>query len=198
MKKFFVFLFLCASLWGKININDATRYELMTIGGLDAGRADMLINYRKSREITDENQLKNITGFGGYDTTRLAQNFDLQALPKPQPAPEPKKESEQNIIIIQPEKRVYVNHPPRYRYEQNFGNGITIIEEGNLRRRPLPPRYEEHRGRRFGAHEQNRVAKPAPVPQHLTTQRAKSSQNNCVMRNGICISGEVRARGVWR
>ena len=65
MKKIILILIFFELAFGKININDADRYELMTIGKLDAGRADMLINYRKNKEITDKNQLKLITGFNG-------------------------------------------------------------------------------------------------------------------------------------
>ncbi|MBR2156607.1 MAG: helix-hairpin-helix domain-containing protein, partial [Campylobacter sp.] len=78
MKKIILILIFFEIAFGKININDADRYELMTIGKLDAGRADMLINYRKNKEITDKNQLKLITGFGGYDTSVLEENFDIK------------------------------------------------------------------------------------------------------------------------
>ena len=197
MRKILLFLIFAALAWGKININEATRYELMTLGGLDAGRADMLMKYREAREISDASQFRNITGFGGYNTSKLEQNFAIEALPIPEPEPEVKKEVEQNIIIIQPEKKVYVDHPPRYRYEQNYGNGITIIEEGNIYgRRMPPPHYEEKRRPRTT---QN-VAKPTTVPQHITTQPAKKTTNSCQYRdrNGVCVEANVGVKGVWR
>lgn len=45
MKNLVILALLVSLAAAKININEASRYELMTIGGLDAGRADMLMQY---------------------------------------------------------------------------------------------------------------------------------------------------------
>ena len=168
MKKFVLFLVFFELAFGKININDADRYELMTIGKLDAGRADMLINYRKNKEITDANQLKLITGFGGYDTSVLEANFDIKEKPilKEEPKEEPK-------TIIQPvqvvEKTRIIHAPPRYKKESTFGN-ITITETGSIR----PP---------YRTHPQGRYENLHKIPQR---------NDNCFINGGnICIHGEI-------
>lgn len=175
MKKIILILIFFEIAFGKININDADRYELMTIGKLDAGRADMLINYRKNKEITDKNQLKLITGFNGYDTSILEENFDIKEKEKPVVKEEPKEESK---TIIQPvqvvEKTRIIHAPPRYKKERTFGD-ITITETGSLR----PPYRNPHRipNRKYD----NRY--PHRIPQI----------NSECFRNGdnICISGEI-------
>ena len=50
MKNLVILALLVSLAAAKININEASRYELMTIGGLDAGRADMLMQYRQIAE----------------------------------------------------------------------------------------------------------------------------------------------------
>ena len=174
MKKIILILIFFEIAFGKININDADRYELMTIGKLDAGRADMLINYRKNKEITDKNQLKLITGFNGYDTSVLEENFEIKEKEKPVVKEEPK---EQEKTIIQPvqviEKTRIIHAPPQYRRQSTYGD-ITITETGSLR----PP----YRNR---AYPQGRYDNRYP---HKIPQR-----NSDCFRNGsnICVSGEI-------
>ncbi|MBQ2431156.1 MAG: hypothetical protein II500_04075 [Campylobacter sp.] len=173
MKKIILILIFFEIAFGKININDADRYELMTIGKLDAGRADMLINYRKNKEITDKNQLKLITGFNGYDTSILEENFEIKEKEKPVVKEEPKEEPK---TIIQPvqvvEKTRIIHAPPRYRRESTYGD-ITITETGSLR----PPYRNSHR-----------------IPNHRYDSHYRIPQRNSdCFRNGsnVCISGEI-------
>ena len=173
MKKIILILIFFEIAFGKININDADRYELMTIGKLDAGRADMLINYRKNKEITDKNQLKLITGFNGYDTSVLEENFEIKEKEKPVVKEEPK---EQEKTIIQPvqviEKTRIIHAPPRYRRQSTYGD-ITITETGSLR----PPYRNPHR-----------------IPNHRYDNHYRIPQRNSdCFRNGsnVCISGEI-------
>ena len=82
MKNLLIFSLFCALIFAKSNINLADRYELMKYGELDAGRADMLILYREKHEISDKDDLQKISGFDGFDTKKLEQNFIIAPLPK--------------------------------------------------------------------------------------------------------------------
>ncbi|MBO7475340.1 MAG: hypothetical protein J6T36_00185 [Campylobacter sp.] len=169
MKKLVLILIFFDLIFAKININDADRYELMTIGKLDAGRADMLINYRKNKEITDKNQLKLITGFNGYDTSILEENFDIKE--KEKPVVEEKKEEPKTIIqpVQVVEKTRIIHAPPRYKKETTFGD-ITITETGTIR----PPYRYPHRA-------------PSRYPHKIPQRNSDCFRNG----NNICISGEV-------
>ena len=137
-----VILALLASLaLAKININEASRYELMTIGGLDAGRADMLIKYREKREISSVDELNSINGFAGYDTTKLQQSFELSARANAQQPVKP----DRDIVVVEKTRTRTVYGGSTYRRVENYGNGITITETGTFP--PPPPRgYGRHGG----------------------------------------------------
>jgi len=65
MKKLLVLLmlsltFLCAS----IDLNTATKAQLMEIKGIGEKKAEKLMEYRKTNKITKVNALKKIKGFG--------------------------------------------------------------------------------------------------------------------------------------
>ena len=105
MKNLVILALLVSLAAAKININEASRYELMTIGGLDAGRADMLIKYRENREISDPSELQMITGFSGYDTKKLESGFDFKKTENSQaaaPVTQPQKE----VVVIERTKKV--------------------------------------------------------------------------------------------
>ena len=63
MKKI-ILLMLSAAMAFAININTASKTELMTIKGIGAKKADALIKYRKSHKNMKIKDLKNIKGFG--------------------------------------------------------------------------------------------------------------------------------------
>jgi len=148
MKKIFLFFVLASLAFGKLNINTATRYELMKFGGLDAGRADMLINFRQKQEITDVVDLRQVVGFENYDTSKLQEIFDF--LPKPTYSVETTTEPVVVERVIEKEKVVYKNsYPTRVtrRVVKNYGD-ITITDTMSYpagMRHPLPPRYEQPR-----------------------------------------------------
>jgi hypothetical protein len=123
MKNLLIFSLFCALIFAKSNINLADRYELMKYGELDAGRADMLILYREKHEISDKDDLQKISGFNGFDTKKLEQNFIIAPLPKEEPKPK-KEEPKVTERII--EKTIYKDRYPLYprRYEnvRRYGN----------------------------------------------------------------------------
>ena len=140
MKNLVILALLASLALAKININEASRYELMTIGGLDAGRADMLIKYREKREISSVDELKSISGFAGYDTTKLQQSFEMSARVYTQQQEQPVRD----VVVIEKTRTRTVYGGSTYRRVENYGNGITITETGTFP--PPPPRGYGRRG----------------------------------------------------
>ena len=65
MKKIVALLVLCCSfLFAPINLQTASKEELMGIKGIGAKKAEQIIEYRKTNTIKSPEDLKNIKGFG--------------------------------------------------------------------------------------------------------------------------------------
>lgn len=141
MKNLVILALLVSLAVAKININEASRYELMTIGGLDAGRADMLMQYRQKREISSADELKGINGFASYDTAKLQKSFEISPRANVQQPVQP----ERDIVVVEKTRTRTVYGGSTYKRVENYGNGITITETGTLP--PPPPRgYGRHGG----------------------------------------------------
>lgn len=140
MKNLVILALLVSLAVAKININEASRYELMTIGGLDAGRADMLMQYRQKREISSADELKGINGFASYDTAKLQKSFEISPRANVQQPVQP----ERDIVVVEKTRTRTVYGGSTYRRVENYGNGITITETGTLP--PPPPGYGRHGG----------------------------------------------------
>ncbi|WP_299086484.1 helix-hairpin-helix domain-containing protein [uncultured Campylobacter sp.] len=139
MKNLVILALLVSLAAAKININEASRYELMTIGGLDAGRADMLMQYRQKREISSADELKGINGFASYDTAKLQKSFEISPRANVQQPVQP----ERDIVVVEKTRTRTVYGGSTYKRVENYGNGITITETGTLP--PPPPRgYGRH------------------------------------------------------
>uniref|UniRef100_UPI0025FB760D helix-hairpin-helix domain-containing protein n=1 Tax=uncultured Campylobacter sp. TaxID=218934 RepID=UPI0025FB760D len=141
MKNLVILALLVSLAVAKININEASRYELMTIGGLDAGRADMLMQYRQKREISSADELKGINGFASYDTAKLQKSFEISPRANMQQPVQP----DRDIVVVEKTRTRTVYGGSTYKRVENYGNGITITETGTLP--PPPPRgYGRHGG----------------------------------------------------
>ena len=141
MKNLVILALLVSLAAAKININEASRYELMTIGGLDAGRADMLMQYRQKREISSADELKGINGFASYDTAKLQKSFEISPRANVQQPVQP----DRDIVVVEKTRTRTVYGGSTYRRVENYGNGITITETGTLPP-PPPPGYGRHGG----------------------------------------------------
>lgn len=65
MKKLVTLLMLgCSFLFAQINLQTATKEELMGIKGVGEKKAEQIIEYRKTNTIKTPEDLKNIKGFG--------------------------------------------------------------------------------------------------------------------------------------
>ena len=141
MKNLVILALLVSLAAAKININEASRYELMTIGGLDAGRADMLMQYRQKREISSADELKGINGFASYDTAKLQNSFEISPRANVQQPVQP----DRDIVVVEKTRTRTVYGGSTYKRVENYGNGITITETGTLPP-PPPPGYGRHGG----------------------------------------------------
>ncbi|MCT7646662.1 ComEA family DNA-binding protein [Aliarcobacter butzleri] len=65
MKKIFGLIALCGTfLFGAINLQTASKEELMSIKGIGEKKAEQIMEYRKTNTIKSADDLKNIKGFG--------------------------------------------------------------------------------------------------------------------------------------
>lgn len=65
MKKILLLLLLSVGmLFASINLNTATKGELMSIKGVGDKKSDQIIKYRKTNSLNSADDLKNIKGFG--------------------------------------------------------------------------------------------------------------------------------------
>ena len=65
MKKIVALLMLfCSFLFAEINLQTASKEELMGIKGIGEKKADQIMEYRKTNKINSPEDLKNIKGFG--------------------------------------------------------------------------------------------------------------------------------------
>jgi competence protein ComEA len=65
MKKIVALLMLCGTfLFAEINLQTASKEELMGVKGIGEKKAEQIIEYRKTSAIKNPEDLKNIKGFG--------------------------------------------------------------------------------------------------------------------------------------
>ena len=65
MKRLVALLMLCCSfLFAEINLQTASKEELMSVKGIGEKKAEQIIEYRKTNTIAKADDLKNIKGFG--------------------------------------------------------------------------------------------------------------------------------------
>lgn len=75
MKKLFALLAISGSLvFGAMNLQTASKEELMSIKGIGEKKAEQIIEYRKTNTIKSADDLKNIKGFGDNIVTNIKEN----------------------------------------------------------------------------------------------------------------------------
>ncbi|PUE65064.1 ComEA family DNA-binding protein [Arcobacter lacus] len=75
MKKIVALFALCGTLvFGAINLQTASKEELMNIKGIGEKKAEQIIEYRKTNTIKSADDLKNIKGFGDNIVSNVKEN----------------------------------------------------------------------------------------------------------------------------
>jgi len=75
MKKIIVLLMLSVSfMFAALNLQTATKDELMSIKGIGPVKADRILKYRKSNTINSADDLQNIKGFGSKVISNVKSN----------------------------------------------------------------------------------------------------------------------------
>ena len=64
-----------SNITGKININTASKEELMTLTGIGESKADKIIEYRKNNKFNTIEDIKNISGIGDSIFEKIKDNI---------------------------------------------------------------------------------------------------------------------------
>lgn len=79
MKKLLLTLaFLVSFAFGAVNLNTATKKELMTLDGIGNKKAEEIIKYREKTPFKKPEDLKNIKGIGDKLFDKIKNNIEVK------------------------------------------------------------------------------------------------------------------------
>lgn len=79
MKKLLLALaFLVSFAFGAVNLNTATKKELMTLDGIGDKKAEEIIKYREKTPFKKPEDLKNIKGIGDKLFDKIKNNIEVK------------------------------------------------------------------------------------------------------------------------
>lgn len=79
MKKLFLLLIFSFSfLFSAVNINTASKEELMTLKGIGETTAEAIIEYRKENKFTKIEDIKNVKGIGDKKFESIKEDIEVK------------------------------------------------------------------------------------------------------------------------
>ena len=73
-----LFVFSFSLLFGAVNINTASKEELMTLKGIGEATAEAIIEYRKENKFIKIEDIKNVKGIGDKKFESLKEDIEVK------------------------------------------------------------------------------------------------------------------------
>ena len=73
-----LFVFSFSLLFGAVNINTASKEELMTLKGIGEATAEAIIEYRQENKFTKIEDIKNVKGIGDKKFESIKEDIEVK------------------------------------------------------------------------------------------------------------------------